>query len=119
MRFRPHFFSFLPSPRPRLISLAYYVAESREPREGLRSEAQPRPSGQPRAKMFGLVWQGVAEILGCGMIHPNVFANVGYPKDKYSGFAFGMGIERIAMLKYGINDIRLFYEDDLRFLRQF
>ena len=53
------------------------------------------------------------------MIHPNVFANVGYPKDKYSGFAFGMGIERIAMLKYGINDIRLFYEDDLRFLRQF
>ena len=63
--------------------------------------------------------KGWLEILGCGMIHPNVFANVGYPKDRYSGFAFGMGVDRIAMLKYGINDIRLFYENDLRFLRQF
>ena len=59
------------------------------------------------------------EILGCGLIHPNVFKNVGYPKGKYSGFAFGMGVDRIAMLKHGINDIRLFYENDLRFLRQF
>jgi phenylalanyl-tRNA synthetase alpha chain len=53
------------------------------------------------------------------MIHPNVFKNVGYDPKKYTGFAFGMGVERIAMLKYGINDIRLFYENDLRFLRQF
>lgn len=63
--------------------------------------------------------KGWLEILGCGMIHPNVFANVGYPRGKYTGFAFGMGVDRIAMLKYGINDIRLFYENDLRFLRQF
>jgi phenylalanyl-tRNA synthetase alpha chain len=63
--------------------------------------------------------KGWLEILGSGMIHPNVFKNVGYDPEKYTGFAFGMGVERIAMLKYGINDIRLFYENDLRFLRQF
>jgi phenylalanyl-tRNA synthetase alpha chain len=53
------------------------------------------------------------------MIHPNVFRNVGYNPKKYTGFAFGMGVERIAMLKYGIGDIRLFFENDLRFLKQF
>ena len=63
--------------------------------------------------------KGWLEILGCGMIHPNVFKHVGYESNKYTGFAFGMGIERIAMLKYGINDIRLFFENDLRFLKQF
>jgi len=63
--------------------------------------------------------KGWLEILGSGMIHPNVFKHVGYPPGKYTGFAFGMGVERIAMLKYGINDIRLFFENDLRFLKQF
>jgi phenylalanyl-tRNA synthetase alpha chain len=63
--------------------------------------------------------KGWLEILGSGMIHPNVFRNVGYDSKIYTGFAFGMGIERIAMLKYGINDIRLFFENDLRFLKQF
>lgn len=63
--------------------------------------------------------KGWLEILGSGMIHPNVFKHVGYDPKKYSGFAFGMGVERIAMLKYGINDIRLFFENDLRFLKQF
>ena len=53
------------------------------------------------------------------MIHPNVFRHVGYDPKVYTGFAFGMGIERIAMLKYGINDIRVFFENDLRFLKQF
>jgi len=62
---------------------------------------------------------GWVEILGAGMIHPVVFKNVGYPAEKFSGFAFGMGIERIAMLKYRINDIRLFFENDTRFLEQF
>ncbi|MBI5234891.1 MAG: phenylalanine--tRNA ligase subunit alpha [Deltaproteobacteria bacterium] len=62
---------------------------------------------------------GWLEILGCGMIHPNVFKAVNYDPEEYTGFAFGLGIERIAMLKYGIDDIRLFYENDLRFLRQF
>ena len=62
---------------------------------------------------------GWLEILGAGMIDPAVFQFVGYDSEKYSGFAFGMGVERIAMLKYGIDDIRLFFQNDLRFLRQF
>ena len=62
---------------------------------------------------------GWVEILGCGMVHPNVLENCNIDSDKYTGFAFGMGIERPAMLKYDINDIRLFSENDVRFLRQF
>jgi len=62
---------------------------------------------------------GWLEILGSGMIHPNVFRSVGYDPDAVSGFAFGLGIERIAMLKFGIDDIRLFFENDLRFINQF
>ena len=62
---------------------------------------------------------GWLEILGAGMIDPEVFKQVGYDPEVYTGFAFGLGIERIAMLKYGINDIRLYYENDLRFLSQF
>lgn len=62
---------------------------------------------------------GWLEIMGAGMVHPNVFKAAGYPDDVYTGFAFGMGIDRIAMLKYGIGDIRLLYENDLRFLNQF
>ena len=62
---------------------------------------------------------GWLEILGSGMIDPEVFRSVDYDPEVYSGFAFGMGIERIAMLKYGVDDLRLFYENDLRFLRQF
>jgi phenylalanyl-tRNA synthetase alpha chain len=61
---------------------------------------------------------GWLEILGSGMVHPNVLRNVGYDPEEYIGWAFGMGIERIAMLKYGIDDIRLFFENDVRFLRQ-
>ena len=62
---------------------------------------------------------GWLEILGAGLVNPRVFEKVGYDSKKYTGFAFGMGVERIAMLKYGINDIRLFYENDVRFLKQF
>jgi phenylalanyl-tRNA synthetase alpha chain len=62
---------------------------------------------------------GWVEILGCGMVHPNVLKNCNIDPEKYTGFAFGMGIERPAMLKYGINDIRLFSENDIRFLKQF
>ncbi|MCA6070341.1 MAG: phenylalanine--tRNA ligase subunit alpha [Endomicrobium sp.] len=62
---------------------------------------------------------GWIEILGCGMVHTNVLKAVKYDADRYTGYAFGIGVERIAMLKYGIDDIRLFYENDLRFLKQF
>jgi phenylalanyl-tRNA synthetase alpha chain len=73
-----------------------------------------------RGKGCGLCKQsGWLEILGAGMVHPNVLANCGIDNEKYTGFAFGMGIERIALMKYGIDDIRTFYENDVRFLRQF
>ncbi len=62
---------------------------------------------------------GWLEVLGCGMVHQNVFKAVGYDPKKVTGFAFGMGIERLSMLKYGISDLRLFFENDLRFLKQF
>jgi len=62
---------------------------------------------------------GWLEVLGSGMVHPAVFENVGYDTEKYTGFAFGVGIERLAMLKYGIDDIRKFFENDIRFLGQF
>jgi phenylalanyl-tRNA synthetase alpha chain len=62
---------------------------------------------------------GWLEIMGAGMVHPNVFRYAGYPDDAYTGFAFGMGIDRIVMLRYGIDDIRLLYENDVRFLEQF
>ncbi len=62
---------------------------------------------------------GWLEISGAGMVHPNVFEAVGYDPEKYTGYAFGMGIDRIAMLKYDISDIRMFFENDLRFLNQF
>jgi len=67
-------------------------------------------------KKMGKDW---LEIAGCGMVHPQVFENVGYDPEVWAGWAFGFGIERIAMLRYGINDIRLFYENDVRFLKQF
>ena len=59
------------------------------------------------------------ELLGCGMVHPKVLENCGIDPEKYSGFAFGMGVDRITMVKYGIKDIRLLYENDNRFLEQF
>jgi phenylalanyl-tRNA synthetase alpha chain len=71
-------------------------------------------AGCPMCKRTGWI-----EILGSGMVHPAVFEAVGYDSEKYTGFAFGMGIERIALLKWGVEDIRLFYENDLRFLEQF
>jgi phenylalanyl-tRNA synthetase alpha chain len=62
---------------------------------------------------------GWLEVLGCGMIHPNVMQHVGIDSELYNGYAFGMGVERLTMLRYGVNDLRLFFENDLRFLRQF
>jgi phenylalanyl-tRNA synthetase alpha chain len=70
----------------------------------------------PLVKKMGKEW---LEIAGCGMVHPQVFENVGYDPEEWTGWAFGFGIERIAMIRYAINDIRLFYESDMRFLKQF
>jgi phenylalanyl-tRNA synthetase alpha chain len=97
LRFRPHFFPFT------------------------------EPSAEVDMSCFACKGKGCSvcgktgwiEIMGAGMVHPNVFRSVGYEKGLYTGFAFGMGIDRIAMLKYGINDIRNFLENDLRFLEKF
>ena len=91
LRFRPHYFS--------------YTEPSME-----------IDFSSPVTRRMGREW---LEIAGCGMVHPQVFENVGYDPEIWSGWAFGFGIERIAMIRYGIEDIRKFYENDLRFLRQF
>jgi len=91
IRFRPHYFSYTePS-----FEIDFSSALTRK---------------------MGRTW---LEIAGCGMVHPQVFENVGYDPEEWTGWAFGFGIERIAMIRYAINDIRLFYENDLRFLHQF
>lgn len=77
------------------------------------------PFTEPSAEMdmsWGDRW---LEIGGCGMVHPNVLKHVGVDSEKYIGFAFGVGVERLAMLRYGVNDLRLFFENDLQFLKQF
>jgi phenylalanyl-tRNA synthetase alpha chain len=91
LRFRPHYFSYT------------------EPSFEIDFSS-------PLVRKMGKDW---LEIAGCGMVHPQVFENVGYDPEVWTGWAFGFGIERIAMIRYGINDIRLFYENDLRFLKQF
>ena len=91
IRFRPHYFSYT------------------EPSFEIDFSSQ-------LTRKMGKEW---LEIAGCGMVHPQVFENVGYDPEVWSGWAFGFGIERIAMIRYGITDIRLLYENDLRFLRQF
>lgn len=77
---------------------------------------EPKTKGQKCSVCKDKGW---LEILGAGMIHPRVLDACGINSKKYKGFAFGMGVERIAMLKHGINDIRLFFDNDLRFLEQF
>jgi phenylalanyl-tRNA synthetase alpha chain len=97
MRFRPHFFPFTEPSAEVDVSCAVC-------------------GGEGCGTCGGTGW---LEIAGAGMVHPNVFRNVGYDPERWAGYAFGMGVERIAMLKYGIDDIRLFYENDFAFLRQF
>jgi phenylalanyl-tRNA synthetase alpha chain len=77
------------------------------------------PFTEPSAEVDILGENGWLEVLGCGMVHPQVLENVGIDSERYTGFAFGMGIERLAMLRYRINDLRMFFDNDLRFLQQF
>ncbi len=93
-------------------------------RLGIRFRPSYFPFTEPSAEV-DIEWrdeQGNSswlEVMGCGMVHPNVFSQVGVDSSKYNGFAFGVGVERLAMLYYGVRDLRMFYENDLRFLRQF
>lgn len=104
-------------------TLYYFVKEMLGEDTEIRFRPSYFPFTEPSAEM-DIAWEkdgkkSWMEILGCGMVDVNVLENCNIDSNKYSGFAFGMGIERIAMLKYGIQDIRLFYENDLRFLEQF
>jgi phenylalanyl-tRNA synthetase alpha chain len=102
LRFRPHFFPFTePSAE---VDVSCIICKGKKEKENKCSVCKDK---------------GWLEILGCGMIHPKVLKACGIDPNKYRGFAFGMGVDRAAMLKYGINDIRLFYENDVRFLEQF
>jgi phenylalanyl-tRNA synthetase alpha chain len=83
-------------------------------RGGHRMRVLPRRKGCRVCKQTGWL-----EILGCGMIHPNVLAAAGIDSERWQGYAFGMGIERLAMLRYGVDDLRRFFENDLQFLKQF
>jgi len=110
MRFRPHFFPFTePSAE---VDISCIICKGK----GVLATSDQRLATRNCSVCGGKGW---LEILGAGMVHPRVFEAVGYDPKRWTGFAFGMGVERIAMLKYGIDDIRLFYENDLRFLRQF
>ncbi|HZD53896.1 MAG TPA: phenylalanine--tRNA ligase subunit alpha [Woeseiaceae bacterium] len=86
----------------------------------LRFRASYFPFTEPSAEV-DVQWESGdwLEILGCGMVHPNVLANAGVDPEEFTGYAFGMGVERLAMLRYGVRDLRTFFENDLRFLRQF
>lgn len=90
---------------------------------GPQTETRLRPGyfpfTEPSAEMDANAGNGWIEMLGCGMVHPNVLEAVGYDPQEWQGFAFGMGVDRIAALRFGITDIRIFYENDARFLRQF
>ncbi len=77
------------------------------------------PFTEPSAEIDMSFGEGWLEIGGCGMVHPNVLKNVNIDSEQFQGFAFGMGLDRLTMLRYGVNDLRLFFENDLRFLRQF
>jgi phenylalanyl-tRNA synthetase alpha chain len=112
-------------------TLLYFAREMFGENTGIRLRPSYFPFTEPSAEMDISCFicggkgckicknSGWVEILGCGMVNPAVLENCGIDSEIYSGFAFGMGIERIAMLRYQINDIRLFFENDIRFLRQF
>jgi phenylalanyl-tRNA synthetase alpha chain len=128
VRFRPSFFPYTEPSAELDIScgacngtgLAAPKPGALQPGEGLGA---PKPGHQHQGPGEGgcamCKRSGWLEILGSGMVHPAVFEAVGYDPERYTGFAFGMGIERVALLKWGVEDIRLFYENDLRFLEQF
>ncbi len=111
LRFRPSFFPYTEPSAEVDISCGSC---------GGTGAVAPKPASNVSASPWSMCKRtGWIEILGSGMVHPAVFEAVGYDPDRYTGFAFGLGIERVALLKWGVEDIRLFYENDLRFLEQF
>ena len=100
--------------------LHQFVEAYFERKAELRFRPSYFPFTEPSAEVDVLWGEGKwLEILGCGMVHPNVLEAAGIDAEKYTGYAFGMGVERLAMLRYGVTDLRTFFENDVRFLRQF
>ena len=114
VRFRPSFFPYTEPSAECDISCGVCGGTGTLVAPQLGSSDTPSGGGCAMCKRSGWL-----EILGSGMVHPGVFEAVGYDPERYTGFAFGLGIERVALLKWGVEDIRLFYENDLRFLEQF
>ena len=114
VRFRPSFFPYTEPSAECDISCGACGGTGLVPPKPASRGSAPGEGGCGICKRSGWL-----EILGSGMVHPAVFEAVGYDPERYTGFAFGMGIERVALLKWGVEDIRLFYENDLRFLEQF
>lgn len=100
--------------------LHQFVEQYFERKAELRFRPSYFPFTEPSAEV-DLLWEEGKwlEVLGCGMVHPNVLRNAGVDPEEFTGYAFGMGVERLAMLRYGVNDLRTFFDNDLRFLRQF
>jgi phenylalanyl-tRNA synthetase alpha chain len=104
-----------------LKAVLHQFVESFFEREAkLRFRASYFPFTEPSAEV-DVLWEEDKwlEILGCGMVHPNVLQNAGIDPEEFTGYAFGMGVERLAMLRYGVSDLRTFFDNDLRYLRQF
>ncbi|PYR93996.1 MAG: phenylalanine--tRNA ligase subunit alpha [Acidobacteria bacterium] len=118
-RFRPSFFPYTEPSGELDISCGVCGGTGRAPADARSVSPKPaeRQAGEGGCAMCKQT--GWVEVLGSGMVHPAVFEAVGYDPERYTGFAFGVGIERLALLKWGVEDIRLFYENDLRFLEQF
>jgi phenylalanyl-tRNA synthetase alpha chain len=116
-RFRPSFFPYTEPSGELDISCAACGGTGRAPQQTVSAKPGASAAGEGGCGMCKHT--GWIEVLGSGMVHPAVFEAVGYDPERYTGFAFGVGIERLALLKWGIEDIRLFYENDLRFLEQF
>jgi len=117
-RFRPSYFPFVEPGAEVDVSCSICGGTGRIPIG--RAQGQPEKAAPAVTKRCGTCKEtGWLEVLGAGMVHPKLFENVGFDPRRVTGFAFGMGIERMAMLRYGIDDLRLYFENDLRFLQQF
>ena len=100
-------------------TLYYFAKEMFGKHTKIRFRPSFFPFTEPSAEIDMSFGDGWLEVGGCGMVHPTVLRNVGIDSERYQGFAFGLGPDRLAMLRYGVNDLRLFYDNDLRFLKQF
>ena len=100
-------------------TLAYFAREIFGPETKVRFQPDHFPFTEPSAQMHAYALGGWIELLGCGMVHPAVFEHVGYDPDRYTGYAFGMGADRVAMVRHGITDLRYLFDPDVRVLRQF